>query len=178
MPPSCSARSQCSQHLCHRSSQCGSGGSIRRKTTPILPECILLVDSSHIPSATASESPAPIFGWRLPLQMQQQEVQEEGTFEELREEDNLLSNDNLDESVTERSTVSNLNSSQTGGHPDTSRRLFEFTGISRSRVRDPTGDLCFSSHLEIGEPTEDFRLIRTTSVQCIALIKHYVAGQQ
>ncbi|XP_029734227.1 nuclear pore complex protein Nup153 isoform X1 [Aedes albopictus] len=100
---------------------------------------------------STSEPPAPIFGRRFPLQMQQQQLQEEGSSEELREEGNLLSNGNLNESASESSSVSNLNLSQTEGHPDTGRRLSGFMGNSRSkrsRVGGSTGDLCFSSHLE------------------------------
>ncbi|XP_021699165.1 nuclear pore complex protein Nup153 isoform X2 [Aedes aegypti] len=101
---------------------------------------------------STSEPPAPIFGRRFPLQSQQQQLPEEGSSEELREEGNLLANGNLNESASESSSVSNLNLSQTeGGHMDSSRRLSGFMGNSRSkraRVGGSTGDLCFSSHLE------------------------------
>lgn len=79
---------------------------------------------------STSEPPPPIFGRRFPLQTlsQQQQLQEEGSTEELREEGNPLSNGNLNESASESSSVSNLNLSQTEGHPDTGRRLSAYFG--------------------------------------------------
>ncbi|XP_062537273.1 nuclear pore complex protein Nup153 isoform X2 [Armigeres subalbatus] len=113
--------------------------SRKRLNIPLMP-----VDRS------TSEPPAPIFGRSIPLQLQTQQMQEEGSSEELIEQ-NILSNGNLNESASESSSVSNLNLSHTEEHMESSRRLSGFMGNSRSKrmkIGSSTGDLCFSSHLE------------------------------
>uniref|UniRef100_A0A1Q3F2A0 Nuclear pore complex protein Nup153 n=1 Tax=Culex tarsalis TaxID=7177 RepID=A0A1Q3F2A0_CULTA len=110
--------------------------------------------SAGVDRSISEPPPAPIFGTRSTVYGRSQQ-QQQSSNEDLRQDEaeGLISNGNVNESVSESSSVSNLNLSQsdqieTGG----SRRLSGFMGnVSRSKrfkVGGSTGDLCFSSHLE------------------------------